>query len=188
MTGTQIREFPVKNFEYIFTPPGLPLVAKGTKEVATTSILVRGGAGTGKTTLAVALAHAIARTGGGLVLYVTTEFAPAEIVYKASMLKLPEGAVLPWGNDASAAPGSVVVQHLSLMIDGDAPLTSVERKRGAIDGVWELLHPEHAREGVPIRAVVIDAFSLPDPGQDEPSLRGDLVGFVQALEGEGVST
>ncbi|MFS8065702.1 MAG: hypothetical protein ACMG6S_04940, partial [Byssovorax sp.] len=41
---------------------------------------------------------------------------------------------------------------------------------------------------VAVRAVVIDAFTLPDATVEETTLRSDLVAFVQALEGEGIST
>ncbi|MCK6588105.1 MAG: hypothetical protein L6Q76_11015 [Polyangiaceae bacterium] len=190
MKGTRLEDLPIKHFEYIFTPTGMPLVPKGEDEHGTTSILVRGGAGTGKTTLALALAHAIAKAGGGLVFYLTTEFSPAEIAFKATLIGLPEEAVDVWPGGKDASVGSIVVEHLSEVRHGRAVLSSAERKKSSIDAVWESLHPESEaarRPSLPVRAVVIDALTLPDAGEDERSLRADLVNFVQALENEGIS-
>ncbi len=190
MKAKRLNEFPISHFEYLFTPSGLPLVVKGEDEHGTTSILVRGGAGAGKTTLAMALAHAIAKAGGGLVLYLTTEFSPAEIAYKATLIGLTEESVDVWPGTEGAKAGDVVVEHLSVVRDGKPVLTSVERKKSAIDAVWGLLHPEkegELRPPLPVRAVVIDALTLPDAGEEEKSLRSDLVAFVQSLENEGVS-
>jgi hypothetical protein len=61
----RLLDLPIKHLDYVFSPPGLPLPAKGETDFGTTSILVRGGAGTGKTTFALALAHATAKAGGG---------------------------------------------------------------------------------------------------------------------------
>lgn len=190
MKSVRLEELPIKHFEYIFTPTGMPLVAKGEDEHGTTSILVRGGAGTGKTTLALALAHAIAKAGGGLVFYLTTEFSPAEIAFKATLIGLSEEAVDAWPGGEGAAVGSVVVEHLSEVRRGRAVLSSAERKKSSIDAVWGLLHPENegvGRPPLPVRSVVIDALTLPDAGEEERALRTDLVNFVQALENEGIS-
>jgi len=89
VTTRRLTELPVHHLEYVFSPPGLPLPVKGDTEIGTTSILVRGGAGTGKTTFALALAHAVAKANSGLVLYLTTEFSPVEITFKATLIGLP---------------------------------------------------------------------------------------------------
>jgi KaiC/GvpD/RAD55 family RecA-like ATPase/tetratricopeptide (TPR) repeat protein len=185
-----LTDLPVKHLEYVFSPPGLPLPVKGESEQGTTSILVRGGPGAGKTTFALALAHAIAKAGGGLVLYLTTEFSPVEIAFKATLIGLPEEVVDVWPGAASLVAGNVVVEHLSVVRQGRPVLSSAERKRGAIDAVWGLLHPEKENEKrppLPVRAVVIDALTLPEAGESEGALRADLVAFVQALENEGIS-
>ncbi len=65
MKGPRLTELPIKHLEYVFSPPGLMLPVKGESEHGTTSILVRGGAGTGKTTFALALAHALAKAARG---------------------------------------------------------------------------------------------------------------------------
>jgi KaiC/GvpD/RAD55 family RecA-like ATPase len=178
----------VRNLELLFTPLGMPLVVKGSSGTGTTSILVRGGAGSGKTTLAVALAHSIARMGGGFTLYLTTEFAPVEIAFKATLLGLEEALVVRWDERAAVAVGGLAVHHLALLASPDDVLTSDQRKRSAIDAVWGLLEGEAVGAAVPVRAVVIDAFNLPDPGASEGALRADLVRFVQSLEEWGIST
>ncbi len=55
--------------------------------------------------------------------------------------------------------------------------------------MWGLLHSskEEDKTPLPVRAVVIDALTLPEAGESEGALRADLVAFVQALENEGVS-
>lgn len=190
MKCIRLTELPVKHLEHVFSPPGLPLPAKGESDQGTTSILVRGGAGTGKTTFALALAHAIAKSADGLVLYLTTEFSPVEIAFKATLIGLSEEAVDVWPGTEGLPSGGVVVEHLSAVRNGRPVLSSAERKRGVIDAVWGLLHPE--KEGAerpprPVRAVVIDALTLPEAGETEGALRADLVAFVQALESEGIS-
>ena len=190
MTTTRLIELPVKHLEYVFSPPGLPLPLKGESDLGTTSILVRGGAGTGKTTFALALAHAAAKAGGGLVLYLTTEFSPVEITFKATLIGLSESTVDIWPGSADMTPGGVVVEHLSEVRQGKAVLSSAERRRSSIDAVWGLLHPPKegaAKPVLPVRAVVIDALTLPEPGENDGAQRADLVAFVQALENEGVS-
>lgn len=192
MQCTRLTDLPVRHLEHVFSPPGLPLPAKGESDQGTTSILVRGGAGTGKTTFALALAHAIAKAGNGLVLYLTTEFSPVEIAFKATLIGLPEEVVDVWPGAEGLPSGGVVVEHLSAVRNGRPVLSSAERKRGVIDAVWGLLHPEPEegdarRPPLPVRSVVIDALTLPEPGEHDGALRADLVAFVQALESEGVS-
>lgn len=187
MKDTRVRDLAVQHLEYVFSPPGLPLIEKAPGVAATTSVLVRGSAGAGKTTLAVSVAHAIARAGDGLVLYLTTEFAPAELAYKAMLLGLPEGSVHAWEPEMDLAVGSIAVQHL-IAISGESGLSSIERKRGAVEALWRMVQERRGRAGAPVRAVVIDAFTLPGPGEDDAALRDDLVTFVQALEQDGIST
>lgn len=188
MKSPRLTDLPVKHLEYLFSPQGLPLPLKGETEQGTTSILVRGGPGAGKTTLALALAHGIARYGGGLVLYLTTEFSPVEIAFKATLIGLAEEAVDAWPGSEGSRAGDVVVEHLTELRHGKPVLSSAERRRSSIDAVWGLLHPENdgtQKPPLPVRAVVIDA--LPEPGENEGALRADLVAFVQALENEGRS-
>ena len=190
MKGKPILALGVAHLEHVFSPPGLPLPFKGEENVGTTSILVRGGPGSGKTTLALALAQSIAVAGDGLVLYLTTEFSPVEVVFKATMLGLPETAVERWPGMAWARAGAVLVEHLASAGQGEPPATSAERRSRSIEAVWQLLHPPDPPPELPtrpVRAVVIDALTLPDPGTPEGALRAELVAFVQALESEGRS-
>lgn len=186
----QLTDLPVTQLQYIFSPPGLPLPAKGESAQGSTSVLIRGGAGTGKTTFALAIAHAIAKAGSGLVLYLTTEFSPVEIAFKATLIGLREEAVEAFPGADGLQAGDVVVEHLSLVRKGNPVLTSAERKRSSINAVWTLLHPEDAnarKAPLPVRSVVIDALTLPESGESEEALRAYVVEFVQALEGEGIS-
>src|SRR5262245_35232891 len=114
MKGPRLTELPVKQLEYIFSPPGLPLPVKGDAGQGTTSTLVRGGAGAGKTTFALALAHAIAKAGDGLVLYLTTEFSAVEIAFEATLIGLAEERVDVWPGSEGMHPGDVMVEHLSV--------------------------------------------------------------------------
>lgn len=180
----------IRNLDLVFVPAGLPLVSKAGDGPPTTSILVRGGPGTGKTTMAISMAHAIARENDGAVLHLTTEFSPAEVVVKARVLGLDEGTVLSWDQRAEGRVGSVLVQHLTMTFEaegGESPVTSADQKRRSMEAVWGMLQ-EPAPSAAPIRAVVIDAFNLPDADEKEAALRRDLVPFIQALEKRGVST
>jgi hypothetical protein len=190
MKGARLTELPVKHLEYLFSPPGLPLPVKGESEQGTTSILVRGGAGTGKTTFALALGHAIAASGGGIVLYLTTEFSPVEIAFKATLIGLDEEAVHVFPGAEGMSPGDVAVEHLAALRHGQPGSPSAKRKRNSIDAVWSLLHlekPGERRPPLPVCAVVIDALTLPQTGESEETLRAHLVGFIEALENEGIS-
>lgn len=188
MKGVTLRDLPVRHLEYIFVPPGLPVVSKGQSTSDTTSVLIRGGAGAGKTTLAVALGQGIARAAGGILLYLTTEFSQAELLYKARFLELGENVVLPWSERHLAQPGAIVTEHLALRMPEQGPLTSAARKESAIEVAWDLLRGDAEPMPVPVRAVVIDAFTLPDEEGEEPTLRSYLVAFLQGLEKNGIST
>jgi KaiC/GvpD/RAD55 family RecA-like ATPase len=194
MTDVRIQEFPIPGLEYVFVPPGLPLVTKSNSG-ATTSILVRGGAGTGKTTLAVALAHAISEACDGVTLYLSTEFVATEIPYKAAALHLPDNSVTEWDATGDHAPGTILVRHLLQTNAGENEhdLQTIEnRKRAAIAAVWEILtasgEPSALRsEGPPVRAVVLDAFGLPEADTEDPGLRNELLTLIQSLEYVGIT-
>lgn len=193
MRGAPITKLGVGHLEHVFLPPGLPLPFKGKEDVGTTSVLVRGGAGVGKTTLALALAHSIADASSGAVLYLTTEFSPVEIAFKASMLGLPEDAVRPWPGSEPVPAGAILVEHLANTAPAEAseeePSSDSNRnRRRSLEAVWNLLHPEEEVAAArAVRAVVIDALTLLEPQANERALRAELIDFVQALEGEGRS-
>lgn len=202
MTDVNVQDFSISNLEYVFTPPGLPLIDKTSDTAPTTSILIRGGAGTGKTTLGVALAHAISKANGGVTLHLTTEFAATELAYKVDALALPEGALQPWSaalesSDAGLPPGTIFAQHL-LMTDAGADherlKTVGRRKLATIDAAWELLAREPGRPSAelphapPVRAVVIDAFGLPEVEDEDKELRTKLLELIQAFELLGITT
>jgi len=196
MKDLRVASFPIPGLEYVFVPPGLPLVAKTAASGPTTSILVRGGAGTGKTTLAVALAHAISRECEGVALYLTTEFVATEIAYKAATLDLPEDGVVVWDAAGDHAAGTIFARHLLQTragADEQDLLTIRRRKHAALEAIWESVAPtgKPSAEGPgerPIRAIVIDAFGLPDEGDEDPELRNELLSLIQALEHVGIST
>ncbi len=198
-----LRELTIKRLEHIFNEQGLPLVAKSSQNLYTTSILVRGGPGTGKTTLALALGQAIAADGEGALVYLTTEFSPAEIRFKADLLQLNETAsIWAWNGTApdmlQATVGAVFVHHISPPAPTDDPAfaegepSSAAKKQFILETAWNLLRIGDAETrptiaGVPVRALVIDAFILPDFGSDDAEVRSDLVTFIQALETVGVT-
>lgn len=196
MSNHRVTSFPVALLEYVFFPVGLPLVTKAAGIAATTSILVRGGAGAGKTTLAIALAHAIARDQGGVALYLTTEFVATEVAYKASSLGLTDDMVDTWDAEQLHPRGALLAEHLVRTQAGsneERLRTVAERKRAALEAVWELLSrglPEIRAEreaDLPVRAVVIDGFGLPEVEQEDKELRHQLVSLLQALEQVGIT-
>lgn len=188
MKDILLKNLPIAGLEYVFKPPGLPLISKTSDETPSTSILVRGGPGTGKTTLATALVHAIAREHGGTALYMTTEFVPIEIKYKAKLLGL-SARVVDWRDDIELLPGAIRVEHLLRVRRDDEMISSAERKLATLEAVWDLLDPARASPGpaLPVRAVAIDAFGLPDADSEESGLRNSLLALVQTLEGMGIS-
>ena len=190
MNIRRLSDAGIRNLGLLFGPPGLPLVSKVDPGTPTTSILVRGGPGTGKTTTSLAMAHAIAQEHTGTVLFLTTEFSPAEVGVKAGLLGLPEESVVEWARRAETHPGSILVQHLSATKSTDPrDETSVsgDQKQRAMEAVWAMLQ-DATPPATGIRAVVIDAFGLPDAEEKAGKLRSDLVPFIQALEKRGVST
>jgi KaiC/GvpD/RAD55 family RecA-like ATPase len=188
MSEVRVTQFPIKNLEYVFQPCGLPLALKH-KEIGTTSILVRGGAGTGKTTLAVALAHAIASFNKGIAIYLTMEFVPTEVRFKSRLLKLGEEMVLPATEREKATPGALVVHPLSQHIDPEnPPETMLDRKNNAIDAIFQIVKSDPPESTHPIRVVVFDAFGLSDDAEKETYLRNDMLNLIQSLEAKGIST
>jgi KaiC/GvpD/RAD55 family RecA-like ATPase len=180
MKSDRVRSFAIGGVEHLFSPGGLPLTGKAEAVAPTTSILVRGGPGVGKTTLAVGLAHGIARHLDGAVLYLATEFVPAEIQFKGKVLGVDD--VMPWERLQDAKTGSVVVQHLAAEPESNARAPMALNTR-AIEAVWRLIE----QSGNRIRAAVIDAMT-PSLDHANPSgLRDDVLTLVQALESMGVS-
>ncbi|MDI7267307.1 MAG: ATPase domain-containing protein [Myxococcota bacterium] len=188
MIASRVMDLAVQRLEYVFLPPGLPLVQKAPQGPATTSILVRGGPGVGKTTLAVGLAHAIAREAGGVACYLSTEAAAAELPFKATLLGLRREIVTGWDRRASATPGTIAVQHLALTDAGREATTIAERQRNAVDAAWALVKDaaEHP-QGAPVRCLVIDGFAVPDVLKDPGLGREDVAALVQGLEARGAS-
>jgi KaiC/GvpD/RAD55 family RecA-like ATPase len=196
MNDVRVTDFPIAGLEYLFVPRGLPLVAKTSEAPATTSILIRGGAGTGKTTLAVALAHAIGREQGGVALYLTTEFVATELAYKADSLDLAEGSVDAWSSKEEHQPGDILAEHLLGTPAGEhmGERSVAARKRAAIDAISQILMSERGEPsaerpvGPPVRAVVIDAFGLPNDEHDDDGFRNDVLELIQSLEQVGITT
>ena len=194
MRDKLVRAFPISGVDYLFEPPGMLLVGKTVDQPETTSILVRGAAGAGKTSLALALAQALAKEQGGLTLYLTTEFVPTELVYKAKALALPEGSVSDWQSPPDELrPGAVLAEHLLRTRAGREAMTSAERKLAAVQAIRELLLTP-VKEGagdlgdtrLPVRAVVIDAYGLPEVDDVEKALRATTLALIQELEMRGI--
>jgi len=174
-----VAKLVIEDMEQLFVPPGLPLVDKGSSS-PTTSIAIMGAAGTGKTTVAVALARAIAAETNGIALYVTSELATTEIGYKVSMLGMAS-KVVQWKQRSLARVGDMVGQPAALVSDvGHAGGSSGMR---ALEAAWQLVDSPAGE--LPIRCVVIDAFPLLDSSH-RPD-RDDVVALLQAIEGRGGS-
>lgn len=205
MKAQREADLGVRNLELLFVPPGLPFVSKVDGEVGAASFLLRGRAGTGKTTLAVALAHAAARHAKGSVLYVTTELGPADVSFKASLLGLGEAIVWRWDERGRAPAGSILVlglpsfassgagssnadrDHLALRVARELFLASADREP-AQPPTGDAESAPHAPFVAPIRAVVIDALAPIASDEEARARRTELSSFVQMLEARDVST
>ncbi len=187
-TTFRLRDLGISHLDYVFNPAGLPLVNKGDNKGGTTSVLVRGSAGSGKTTLALALAHSIAKHHGGVVLCLSTEFSAAEVVFKAQVLGLQDGTVFAWPGKEDLPAGTILVQSLSVLDVADKIDGSVSRKIATFDALHGLLEPKEGSYIPPVRAIVLDALALPDTGDEEGILRERLLEMIQALEHRGIST
>ncbi|MEO5726933.1 MAG: tetratricopeptide repeat protein, partial [Byssovorax sp.] len=124
----------------------------------------------------------------------TTEFVATELTYKAKALGLPATSVASWQSRKEHDIGTLLAEHLLRTTAGAEVKTVAQRKRASIDAIWELL--AHGKDepsaemqvGPPVRAVVIDAFGLPEIEHDDDDLRNELLGLVQTLELAGITT
>ncbi|MBI2391035.1 MAG: hypothetical protein HYV09_15695 [Deltaproteobacteria bacterium] len=179
MSELRVRELSIENLAYVFDPPGLPLVQKAPNTEPTTSIAIRGGPGSGKTTLATALARAIAAASGGFALYLTTESSPLELIYKARVLGFDEGTV-----HASEDPerGTVAVRSLA----SSARDVRTSDIPAVADAAWQLIESFTSAASNRCRVLVIDAVPL--SGGLELGARAPTLELIQALESRGIST
>lgn len=169
----------VRRLGDLFSPTGLPLVAKSPGAVPTASFVVRGGPGVGKTTLAIALGLAVASGAGGALLYLSTEVAPADARAKAADLGVePERiAAVMDGRESHI----LLVDHLAA--DQEQGLDEPgQRTEAALRRVWNTVHAASA----PIRVVVVDSFLFVGT-HTEPTLRASAMDLLVALEARGVS-
>jgi KaiC/GvpD/RAD55 family RecA-like ATPase len=180
----RVTDIPYPGLAHVFSPPGLRLVAKSAGAPPTTSVLVRGAAGTGKSTLGLAVAHALAKASHGIAVYVVTETSLADAIDKASVLKLGV-PVVPYDTAEPLPEGAVALAHLVVARDNAPDADPSELAKLAIDYAYELVSTRKA--DAPVRAVLIDSFELPE-GKGEPLGRSGLAAFVQGLESLGVST
>lgn len=187
---TRVLDLKLARLERIFRPPGLPLIRKDPDAPhATTAILVRGQAGTGKTTLVTALAHAISTQGHGIALFLNTEAFASELRYKADFLHLPENSLLGWSSRQQAGIGALVTRHVELTKPGREAKDSKDRRLAGFRAIEEMLHDAKAKptEHPPIRVVVLDGFTLPGAEEEPPDLRHEVISFLQELEAHGVT-
>ncbi len=187
---TRVLDLKLARLERIFRPPGLPLIRKDPDAPhATTAILVRGQAGTGKTTLVTALAHAISTQGQGIALFLNTEAFASELRYKADFLNLPENSLLGWSSCQQAGIGALVTRHVELTKPGREAKDSKDRRLAGFRAIEEMLHDAKAKpaEHPPIRVVVLDGFTLPGAEEEPPDLRHEVISFLQELEAQGVT-
>lgn len=187
-TTIHVKELKIARLERIFSPHGLPLIRKDSKSnVATTVILVRGQAGSGKTTLVAALAHAIGRARDGVALYLSTEALASELRFKSTFLDLPQGAVRGWSRRDGALVGTLLTQHIELTRPGQEANEQGGRRLAAFRAVAEMLDEPGAKASPPVRAVVLDGFLLSDGSPETPDLRHEVISFLQDLEARGIT-
>ena len=180
MTADRVTDFPIRFFEYLFDPVGLPLVQKTPDAPPTTTMLIRGPAGVGKTTYALGLAHAIAKHNQGAVLYILGESSPTELDRKLEILGLADQSVVPAG--APFSTGDVVFAHALLEAE-TAPVSLLD----VIKVAWSQL--KRADDGsCPIRACVLDPVMIWPEEAADAALRGEVAAFLQAAEVAGVSS
>lgn len=177
----QITPERVQHLEYIFSPPGLPMVARQEGVAETASVLVRGGPGTGKTTLAMALAMSLAREQKGRVLYLGTEISPADPRQKAADFGIPVKRIAPV--DEARGTEELLLDHLR-PIPGVFPAAPEARMAASMERLWEVVTRPLA--GKPIRAAVIDAFALLQT-RSRPDMRAKVMDFITGLESRGIS-
>lgn len=189
----RLKDLYINQLEYLFSPPGLPLVAKaGSSSPPTTTILVRGEAGAGKTTLALALAHSIARDRKGALLVLNTETAPVEVDVKAASLQIQRKLVLAWPSRSKARKGTILVQHIALAAAPEEldPEAESSARPGMLDVLWEMLriYSDEDPARTPLAAVMIDGMLLSERDDNTGPTRSDTAAFLQALETRGIST
>lgn len=186
MQTLPLQDLSIKHLNHCFFPPGLPLLEKAPGARPSTTIVVRGGPGTGKSTIAVALAHDIARAGNGWALYIATEAFKVDVELKRRLLGLKASAI-EWGAHAEANTGDLVVDHLSafLLRNAAQPESAVERSEHALDMAWQ--YAEEVKVEDKLRVVAIDCFGLLMPGDDARGLRERVLDVAQSLESRGIS-
>lgn len=177
----RVTNFPVRHLEFLFSPPGLLLPERKPGIEPSTSVLVRGAAGTGKTTFALAVATGIAQVFAGKVVYLSTEISPVDVRFKVEDLgvDLVRLAAMP-STDPNAF---LLIDHLALdeatpTLDG-----SESRTVSALARVERWL-ADGALSGVSV--IVIDAFTLVGERSDR-DLRARTIDLVESLAAEGVS-
>jgi KaiC/GvpD/RAD55 family RecA-like ATPase len=181
MSDQAIVDFAVRGLERLFSPPGILLVDKGAEQ-PTTCVALIGDAGGGKTTAALAVAHAIARDQSGVVLYLTTELFSTELSHKLHFLGLDDAQVLRTQNAANSRRGDVISQHLALLREN---IESGAVEQRALEVAVELTQTP-LPGCLPVRSIVIDAFPL-SSRRGPASPRDAVVTMIQALEGRGMS-
>jgi KaiC/GvpD/RAD55 family RecA-like ATPase len=182
MSDRPIVDLPIPGLDQLLIPRGILLVDKGA-ERPTTSVAVLGDPGAGKTTLAVAIAHAVARELDGVALYITTELASTELAYKVAFLGLERVQVLQLESAVDARAGDILAQHLALVDSEPSSASGAEAR--ALQAALNITEADTA--ALPTCCVVIDAFPFPAFSSELGRHRDEVVGLVQTLEGRGVS-
>lgn len=181
MDDLHLETLPIRHLEWLFDPPGVPIPQRIVGKTQTTSALVRGAAGTGKTTLALGLAIGIADALGGNVYYLSTEIAPVDVRFKLKPIGLEPGTALGLSERKDGA--RILTEHLRLVSDANVEEKGV-RTRAALERVQTVIFDGLMPDA---RVVVIDAFSLVGDGGDATALRVQLAETIQAFDGCGVS-
>lgn len=187
MSDRRVTEPKIHHLEWLFTPMGFVVPKRIADAAPTTSVLVRGGAGTGKTTLALGIAATLAEAADERIYYLSTEIAGTDIRFKLPHIGLAPQDAGPLRGDERRP--KVLTEHI--LQARPEPLDEPGQKTlAALERIQNLVL-DHEIQG--LRVVIIDAFSLVGEtdavkGDRSPSkLRARLVETIQAFDMLGVS-
>lgn len=169
-----------------FSPRGLRLIRRSPDSEPTSSLLVRGPAGIGKSTLALAIANDLAKDRGGYIAWLSSESGVTDVLSKHEMLGFAS-KVRDWSDREAAQPGDVVTDPLLPGETAEADTASAKRLL-TLEGAWQRLEPlakDKAR--LPV-VLVIDAFGLLVRGETAIEFREHVLDLVRFCELNGIST
>ncbi|MBT9560381.1 MAG: hypothetical protein IV100_30430 [Myxococcales bacterium] len=181
----QLDELGVRNLPRVFEPRGLTLPLRSPHGNPTTSVLVRGQAGVGKTTLALSVGRAIASGVSGSLYYLSTEISPPDLRFKLKQLGVPTSECRAF-TSAGGGSETILYEHL-LNANPDAAESIHGRGALAFEHIASLIDDERFSR---VKVVVVDAFGLSGDAASTTeltSLRASLHQLIVGFEEKGIS-